>query len=471
MPNLLDTESGRLWLDNFEEQDIETAKMLAESVRLVSTSDVEHGLNERIGEIEKLHQDGSIAMFCIREVDSITPEEAALRFEKRKNGCIIKLIKSLFSREEPTTNSRRFARKVSGRRPRTTVIRGENVQVTDLMLDEQGNLIPGSYFDSDHSVSPTRSRQSVPTGSEASVGTLIRDISNRNGASKWLDHPSIDQMKAQKTRTVILVDDIVGSGTRVKSFLTSFFANTTIKSWFSFKRFKVHVVCWAALDDTLQNLRRNDRVERIHCVLPLERHSSLWSGSDVQLIKDLCQKYAKKTSRPAYALGYKKAFTTICFDYKCPNTTPAILWAGSKNWKPLFNTRPKLDQKNWPTSLTEEQRRKRVLKACRQNALAKSVESNLLTEGDRKMITALGLMSRGMRNPVRLGAALGLSGQQCEQFLSKCRNLNLISANNKLTLQGRSEIARAKRRKVVQRSDKSTRDDYYFPQSLRKPSS
>lgn len=437
MANLVDSEIARLWLENFKEEDVDYARELAESITLVSTSEVEGGLDARIAEVSQSHKSGSIALFGAREVDPLVPEDAEPPF-----GWTGKT--------------------------RSVYVDGEKRQVLLRWFRNKHLQTPVSYFGDGKDKTPSRSRAGVPTGSEAMIGTLIRDICERNGKAKWLDHPSINQMLQTKSKTIVLLDDIIGSGTRIRTFIRSFFDHPTIRSWFSLKLFKVHVACYAATTCQLDSLASHPRIEKVHCCVPLHAGDSTWNVATRNRIVKLCRDYAGQTTRPELALGYKDAFTNICFDYKCPNTAPAILWAGGgrQNWKPLFSVRPRLDIKDWPKSLDDNERQKRVLNAIRQKKLSDAIQQPSLTDSDRQIIVVLGLISRGIRTTQKICSALQIPESTCVAILGRCRALGLI-ANMRVTQAGRNEIRFAKKRNRNRKRDMQDDNRYYYPMSLR----
>lgn len=438
MSTILESDMAKRWLENFEDKDVLDARILAESVRLVSSSELETGLTDRISEIARLHHSGSLALFAVRELDPDIPIEAILT-------------------EETDSNTRALT------------VEGQKVRVlASWYRRNKSSLEPASYFPANNADSPSRSRIGVPTGSEATIGTFIRDTCERNGR-KWLDHPSIETMRGTKTRTVILIDDIIGSGTRLRTFIESLFKNRTFRSWFSLKRFKIHVVTFAATAQQLDRLSTHPRIEKVHFCIRLSPGDASWGHGQMDRITDLCKRYAEQTSRKSFPLGYKEAFTNICFQHKCPNTAPAILWAGTDKWKALFNVRPILDIRAWPTSLSETERQKRVLEAIRQTQLSTTFTTSFLTAADRQLIIFLALIARGIRTIPNICAALQIPEIQCIEILRICQTKRLVS-DMRLTAQGKAELNFAKKRREKIKRDMKQDVGYYYPKSLRESS-
>jgi hypothetical protein len=64
-------------------------------------------------------------------------------------------------------------------------------------------------------------------GSEGRIAQLIRNLARQHIV---LDHPSIRAMTTRKIRHIILVDDFIGSGDRVATFLSHICKHPTIRS-------------------------------------------------------------------------------------------------------------------------------------------------------------------------------------------------------------------------------------------------
>ncbi len=186
----------------------------------------------------------------------------------------------------------------------------------------------------------------LPLGSEGIIAGLCRDISQSN--SKILDHPSIQEMKKSKCRYILIVDDMIGSGTRMEGFVKWLYQNRTIKSWHSLGYINFISCSYAA-----SNIGKNYVLQNKICSDVINYQSvgygrSIWNNDQKNQIEDLCNRYGSYTSRPSIPLGYKGAFTAIVFTHKCPNTNPVILWSSkTKSWNAIFSARPEfiLDHK------------------------------------------------------------------------------------------------------------------------------
>jgi hypothetical protein len=136
---------------------------------------------------------------------------------------------------------------------------------------------------------------------------MIRPLSTPN--SGLLNHPNVAMMRAQSSRckAIILVDDLVGSGSRAAGYLTSLWENRTIRSWWSRNDIKFFVVSFAATEEgekRLRNLKCSPSViyDRVCPTL----RSLPWSQKLKSEVSDLCEVYGSRTSKPTFWSGYQR---------------------------------------------------------------------------------------------------------------------------------------------------------------------
>lgn len=258
-------------------------------------------------------------------------------------------------------------------------------------IDDDFNVtMPKSfYFGADPKSCPSAVRPGKGVGSEGPVANLIRDLCTVNGASQWLDHPSIHQMRSTRTKVIILVDDIIGSGSRIRTFLQGFFSHKTIRSWHSYGCFKTIVVSFAAHVEAVNRLSKSRLISQIRSEVSIRRGSPEWSSSDRKAIEALCIKYAEFSGKRGIPFGYKDVFTCLAFDYKCPNTAPAIIWAGSNEWRALFATRPRLHEQEWPKDFGIQLRAAKTLAAHGHQGISDGIGYADLSEHERLAMYAL----------------------------------------------------------------------------------
>lgn len=181
-----------------------------------------------------------------------------------------------------------------------------------------------------------RRERRVAGSSSDRVKHIIENISRLYG-DRIRANPTIESMRADRIRNVILVEDFVGSGTRVTGFWKEQF-HKSIKSWISYGWTKLWLVAYAATEPGCSALRRGLPLsaDRIVTVLP-ERDPKL---DFTEMMMVIARSYAAKFELPKRLWwGYKDSGGCIIFQHGCPNNAPAILWKGKGRFKPLFPDR------------------------------------------------------------------------------------------------------------------------------------
>lgn len=108
---------------------------------------------------------------------------------------------------------------------------------------------------------------------------------------------SIASMRAEKTKHMILVDDIIGSGRRFGTFWRRWSADKrSLNSWLSSKHCQLWVVAYAAYGRGVVSSRRkarNLRAKYVRCVIRLKREEArnLWPVP----VRDLMEELADQT--------------------------------------------------------------------------------------------------------------------------------------------------------------------------------
>lgn len=183
-PTLLrDAPATADWLAQFDAADRASASLLIESLTLVSHSQFQDTLYKHIKEVANASS-RPVSLFATRKVE---PE-------------ISNLLNTVDLSNLPQDPKERKRRR---------------------RLQRMMHL--PHYFDlTDKRKRPNAVKAGAGIGSEGPVANLLRDIAERDGTSRFLDHPSIRMMASVKSREMFLVDDIVGSGRRSRSFVDAF---------------------------------------------------------------------------------------------------------------------------------------------------------------------------------------------------------------------------------------------------------
>ena len=409
-PNrLLLTRRGMDWIDQFDYDDRAAARRLISGLTLVSSQEFEIGLKRLIDD-EIAHSGQPTALYAVRELDNRS--------------------RSLFEQARNTSSTGRSNESKS--------------------IDAVG---PGSEI-----------------GSEGRVAALITQISRSNNGM-CLSHPNLDSMRQRKCRLVLLVDDLLGSGNRVRKFFGSIWRDPTIRSWTSLGLLKFRVVVFASTVSGWERISRLGRIDSMICDRPCPTFRTLpWNRSSRDSCVTLCKRYGSKASGPRYILGYGNTMASLVFDHGCPNNTPSILWGQGvrgQSWSPLFPNRAieMAEHSVFPPEIVNREPASVLLDAG-QTRLAHRRFSGRSDPG-AIVIVLLALIAKGYRRDEALTFATGLSNRELDKQLRRCMECEWITTTRRMTPHGVAELRNARRAGQEATGTPPIGDDYYYPQALR----
>lgn len=392
-PPLSQTPGGVEWLGQFDLIDQAAAKLLLDSVILVDAVEFERGLKTALKSVPASPRGAVTAMFAIREM----PKPTVRQFE------------------EPTKPF------------------------------WQNNP---SYFDLDSSSKqPDAVGRGKGIGSEGAMANLVRDLCGLLGPATHLDHPSIDLMRNQRCSRVVLLDDILASGDRAVEFVSAFYNHPTIRSWISSKFLSLSVAAYAGTERAIERLEKHPRVESVHVYRRISFGSPHWKSAERAECIAVCEKYASRTRKRDFALGYQDMCTLIAFHHKCPNNAPAILWAAGRRWKPMFNRRPGLGDASWSFAPSEADRSRRQFARYVGSSASSGGDraASHFGPGERMRLLVLSLCRRRIRRPERLSMVAEVPAGEIGGLLKELRQLGWLDSTNRPTEAGIAQLEHAKR--------------------------
>ncbi len=228
-------------------------------------------------------------------------------------------------------------------------------------------------------------------------------------------HPTVESMRAERIKNIVLVEDFIGSGTRISTFLKKLM-HPSIKSWISYGWAKLWIVGYGGLRNGVWNIQRcgyklSDA--RFRFVVPPTYATMNFS----EPILSFCSSNAGRTNRSQIPFGFNNGGSNLIFEHGCPNNAPVILWAqGRKPLRSETRFRPLFPNRGIPTELREAfgaptpQLAPEALWSAGQYRLALSL---LDDRNDARRIhlwpvpVALGLASRGKWDDVAIATAIG----------------------------------------------------------------
>lgn len=242
----------------------------------------------------------------------------------------------------------------------------------------------------------------------------------------------------------------------------------TIMSWMSRSDIRINVVAYAGTIRGRDSVKRHPKVDQVSVAFPLSSGSRTWSRWEADEVTRICRKYASRTSRGGAPLGYRDAFTLTVFEHKCPNTAPAILWAGKKgSWKALFAKRPGTEFRSWPAPLSRAEYETRMLEAIGQTKLAAAEFQPHLGHFGRQRVLVLAAIAKHHRKPPLLSQIVGLSERAISVILQECVKQGWITWDNRITERGLMELKLVRRLVNPPASEVRLKDEFYFPMELR----
>jgi hypothetical protein len=310
-------------------------------------------------------------------------------------------------------------------------------------------------------------------GSEARVAALIRNLS-RAEPKKYLNHPTIEDMRTARCRGLFVVDDFIGSGERTTEFLSSMWLNATLRSWCSLHLISIYAIAYAA---TELGRRRVERA-KVKPKLRLERdcptfYDMPWTRARRRKVLSLISRYGSRTSCPGFALGYERIAAALIFEHGCPDNCPAILWAppnANAPWQPLFPTRSVLppEASAFPSEILRPDPA-RIMMQSGQRRLAQSGALSSRGPIGPTVLLVLGLAAKGIRTRAALAHATGLPAGDCGRLFDRCVQWRLLTPTLRLTPAGAAELDYARQSTTRQNKVPSRGVDSYYPQQLRRP--
>ena len=402
--------TGRAWLAQFSTADENAAGKLLDALLLLNDTEVADAIRDNIEKlVEEWQGRGrSLALYAEREFDSSTAFESADIVDAKGR-------------------TRRRAVSYSG------------------------------------PVKPTRGKMRV--GSEGAVAHLISQV-----VEKWpkllKNHPGPKSIRARSSPVgaLVIVTDLIGSGTRVNKMLDKFWRVPSIKSWVSGKRIEFIVVAAAGTREgivAVESHRLRPTVIAEYIV------PTIASWKDQKLANEwhvLMANYGPSSGRGGVAReGYGDSAALVAFSFRIPNNTPAIIHRsdGSK-WRALYEGAAPADLRLHFRILDEAEQAK---------AAAEAIGVKLaddLDAADAKLVVVLSVPPSLLRRRdcVAIAAATTLSHGEVERIIEQALISGLLTPEGRLTEAGQ-EILKANRRGDRRKSTIATNTGLYYPQSLK----
>jgi hypothetical protein len=405
---MLLTEKCRLWLEQFALSDRPDAERLLSEFKFVDADTFRHNLSTLI--TGRLPRDEPAAFYVEREVPSTTKTMYPEKKQSRGKG------------KKPKRRAEGLARDV---------------------------------------IRPRYVNQVV--GSEGVIASLVGQLQRADPSRRWVA-PSMDILREQHVRHLVLVTDLIGSGSRISRYLSLLWNTRSIKSWSSYHKVSIWVFAYGATKYGLNLAIQHRSSPTVEVVSECPTLRSITSGA---ALKALCKQYSPAKKDP---LGYKQVGALIAFAHGCPNDVPTIFRLDSKSvkrpWKALFPGRTTLSIAidDEPDSL------ELALDTLGFGAIKHSGAYTRSSVQQKKMIVLLCAQSRGRRHWNSMTLATGLRLEEIEQLRISAMAQGYLRGNGRLTESGFALLRKLRKPTLItSKSYTPGTKQRYYPTSLRAP--
>ena len=124
-------------------------------------------------------------------------------------------------------------------------------------------------------------------GSEGIVAQLITELC-RQFPRKFLNHPGPDQIRVTKARSFFVVTDLVGSGTRARTYLEAAWKVRSVRSWWSAHFLRFEVITYAVTNIGRRAVESHHSKPRVSTVIPCPTISACFGPAKAEVMKNLC---------------------------------------------------------------------------------------------------------------------------------------------------------------------------------------
>ena len=282
-----------------------------------------------------------------------------------------------------------------------------------------------------------------------SAGRLAHTLTNlgRLRPDRILVHPSQDEMRSKKVKHIVLVEDFVGSGKRIKDFWNAWASKAT-KSWLSYHACQLWLAGYAIHDDGLNAACERItylRPERVRFEVRLISAARYWP----EVVLEFLERNASRTDLRIYPRGFGHIAAPIIFQHGCPDNSPVVLWKSGTTFRALFPERgipvalnvcfqETGDSARGPELLWNSGQHKLALSLIHEIKGKKRSEEYLL------LLTVLGLLLRGV-TATNLAKVMTAESSRVRHLLEKARELGLVGHDGSVTLFGRDIVNRSRK--------------------------
>lgn len=256
-------------------------------------------------------------------------------------------------------------------------------------------------------VKPTRAYD-PEVGSEGIVAQLITEVCRLYKGIAF-NHPGPDEIRRQKIRRMLLITDLIGTGTRAYNYLSATWKVKSVRSWHSLGLMKFEVIAYSGTDEGMKRVKSHRCKPIVLIAAPCPTIDTSFTEEQAQRIKNICIRHDPVDHHSESSLGYQGQGCLIAFAHGVPNNAPRILHKANNKaktkWTPLFPARVTADLvETFCQGMTLEAMEQR-LKAMHQYRLAKTLSFNKHHPTQQSFLMVLAALKNKPRNDIAIASA------------------------------------------------------------------
>lgn len=304
--------------------------------------------------------------------------------------------------------------------------------------------------------------------SSSQIGRILYDIEKEFGGHKIVVNPTAKTLRAEKIKTYIYIDDLIGSGKRLVDCWVKYPAERirSAKSLKSYKRIKIYMVVYVATQKGLKHFLRSTKTiskDDIH-------YGRIISDDYWDLGYDTYKVIEKNASG---SIGFGDSFVPYIFEHGCHNCLPLFLYKKINNKNPLFPGRA------IPPNLKKEMEKKSSIEEKIFNCLADinktylayglAFKSKNLFDYERVFLLPILSLKKSGYSHTRIKNLLYLDEDTFEESLQELRKQNLIDAYNLITESGKKLLSLSEKnfKKEIDSIENKVDNEFYLPLQFR----
>lgn len=304
-------------------------------------------------------------------------------------------------------------------------------------------------------------------GSVGVTATIATNICRHN-PTRFVLHPTAEDIRKRKIRHFVILTDTVGSGDQIRTYLDSMWKTASIKSWRLSKNIKFTIIAYAATESSISYVKKHPAKPNLKYKISCPTISNKFDDETAQDLISLCDEYNPQNKKGVVnSLGYKGSGALIAYAHGMPNNAPAILHKKSKNWIPLFPGRTALDIKSQMPSDAFKVDHSTQVKNLKQQKLAAAVWLRTMDEKAKNLVLVLVATFRFPRTIDAISARTSVSIKDVENSLEVANKYGWLTKTNRLTQDGRKLLKSIESKEKQVDTLPETENIDYYPKSLR----